>query len=393
MDENAREALYEGREQTLVKHLILQKYLECFAHIVGMKWESITYVDCFSGPWNLKSENLEDSSFAIALNELRKARESLKKFGRELQLRCFFIEKNRQSYARLKAFADATTDATVDTKNSRLEDAIEDIVDFVRKGGSGTFPFIFIDPTGWTGFAMETIRPLLQLRPGEVLINFMTGHIQRFILSPLEESHDSFRTLFGADSYRELLAGKEQQDREDAAVALYMRNLKKTGEFTHVCCAIVLHPEFDRTHFHLIYATRNVTGVEVFKDAEKQAMMAMEKARAEAQQRRRELRTGQSELFESAILHRSTHYESLRNRYLTWTERGIRGWLEAKKQVSYDRVWERALSVPMVWESDLRRWLSDWSDQGLIHIKGLKPKERVPKRRSGVVIIWCETTG
>jgi len=324
MDENARGALYEGREQTLVKHLILQKYLERFAHIVGMKWESITYVDCFSGPWNLKSENFEDSSFAIALDELRKARESLKKFGRNLQLRCFFIEKNRQSYARLKTFADATTDATIDTKNSRLEDAIGDIVDFIRKGGPGTFPFIFIDPTGWTGFAMETIRPLLQLKPGEVLINFMTGHVQRFILSPLEESHESFRALFGADSYRERLANKEQQDREDAAVALYMRNLKETGEFTHVCCAMVLHPEFDRTHFHLIYATRNAKGIEVFKDAEKQAMMAMEKARAEAQQRRREHRTGQSELFESEVLHRSTHYESLRTRYLTRTEQAMR---------------------------------------------------------------------
>lgn len=41
--------LYEGREQTLVKHLILGKYLERFAIIIGFNWASITYVDCFSG--------------------------------------------------------------------------------------------------------------------------------------------------------------------------------------------------------------------------------------------------------------------------------------------------------------------------------------------------------
>lgn len=74
--------LYLGREQTLVKHLILRKYLERFAHIVGTHWEVITYVDCFSGPWNVRSKQLKDSSFAIALEELRKARQTLSSKGR-----------------------------------------------------------------------------------------------------------------------------------------------------------------------------------------------------------------------------------------------------------------------------------------------------------------------
>ena len=69
--------LYTGREQTLVKHFILQKYLQRFAYIVGSHWDTLTYVDCFSGPWNARSENFEDSSFAIALKELRDARTTL----------------------------------------------------------------------------------------------------------------------------------------------------------------------------------------------------------------------------------------------------------------------------------------------------------------------------
>lgn len=70
------EEIYDRREQTLVKHLILRRYLEGFAHIVGSRWSSITYVDGFAGPWNVRSEQLEDSSFVIALEELRKARET-----------------------------------------------------------------------------------------------------------------------------------------------------------------------------------------------------------------------------------------------------------------------------------------------------------------------------
>ncbi len=81
--------LYAEREQTLVKHFILQKYLERFALIVGSFADAITYVDCFSGPWNVRSQEMADSSFAIALSELRKARQALAEKSRDLKLRAF----------------------------------------------------------------------------------------------------------------------------------------------------------------------------------------------------------------------------------------------------------------------------------------------------------------
>ena len=84
--------LYAGREQTLVKHFILESYLERFAHIVGMFWNTITYADCFSGPWNVQSSKLEDSSFYIALRQLRKTKTDLADHGRSLSIRCFFLE-------------------------------------------------------------------------------------------------------------------------------------------------------------------------------------------------------------------------------------------------------------------------------------------------------------
>ncbi len=129
--------LYVGREQTLVKHFIFQKHLERFAYIVGSHWEVLTYVDCFSGPWNARSEKFEDSSFAIALKELRNARDALaKQRGRDIQLRCFFLEKNRAAYAKLKEFAGGVTDAKIEPRNATLEESIPCIVDFVQHGGS-----------------------------------------------------------------------------------------------------------------------------------------------------------------------------------------------------------------------------------------------------------------
>src|SRR6476660_1650884 len=95
---------YEGREQSLVKHLILRKYLERFAHIIFSRWRAITYVDCFSGPWNVKSADLSDSSFAIAMKELKKARDTWRTNRQNLQIRCCFIEKERGAYQQLDTF-------------------------------------------------------------------------------------------------------------------------------------------------------------------------------------------------------------------------------------------------------------------------------------------------
>lgn len=381
--------LYAGREQTLVKHFILQKYLERFAYIVGSHWEVLTYVDCFSGPWNARSEKCEDSSFAIALKELRNARDALaKQRRRSVQLRCFFLEKDRAPYAKLKEFADSVTDATIETRNATLEESIPDITDFVRRGGAKAFPFVFIDPTGWTGFEMDTITPLLRLSPGEVLINFMTGHIRRFLDSPQEETQDSFKRLFGSGSFRAKVQGLAQLEREDAAVEEYARNAKSVGSFNFGCNVIVLHPEIDRTHYNLIYLTRNLKGIEVFKDAEKKAMEVQEAARAEAQQRKRVARKGQSELFGSKELHDSTHYESLRERYLAKTRGLVLQALESKRRLLYDDAWTLALSEPMSWESDLKHWIEEWKREGRLEVVGMQPRQRVPHRSEENYLIW-----
>jgi three-Cys-motif partner protein len=385
--------LYTGREQTLVKHLILRKYLERFAHIVGSFAEALTYVDCFSGPWNVQSNNLADSSFAIALEELRKARATHAAKGRTLKLRCFFLERDKPAHAKLKEFVEGVMDAEIETRNADLESSIQEIVAFIRGGGRKSFPFVFIDPTGWTGFRMQAIRPLLQFDPGEVLINFMTGHIKRFIESPDQETQESFESLFGSGDFRSKLAGMTGQDREDAAVAEYANNAKKTGHFKFACSAIVLHPEIDRTHFHLIYLTRHEKGVEVFKDAEKRAMPVMEQARAAAHQRKRQRRTGQRELFDGDTLYDPRYFKGLLERYQSKARQHLLDALQAAGRMSYDEAWITTMSLPLVWESDLKSWIKDWRKRGWLVVEGLRPSERVPKQRAGHWLVWRSERG
>lgn len=381
--------LYAGREQTLVKHTILRSYIDRFAHIVGSFRNAITYVDCFSGPWNVQSSELRDSSFHIALEELRKAKAHLgEAFGREFALRCFFLERDPAAYRQLDQFARSVTDAEIATKNAALEDAVDDILAFVGSRQNDAFPFIFIDPTGWTGFAMRTIAPLLQLRPGEVLINFMTGHILRFAEHSDPAIRSSFDDLFGSSDFRRRIADLAGQDREDELVRSYCDAVRAAGSYDYVCPAIVLHPENNRTHFHLIYATRKGKGVEVFKQVEKKAMEVMEKARAEAQQRSRVRSSGDGEIFPAGRLRDSRHYNGLRVRHLDAARLGVEQALQTRRVVLYDEAWIMALSHPLVWESDVKTWIAEWVRAGTLEITGMKPRERVPKREAWHQLRW-----
>jgi three-Cys-motif partner protein len=388
--------LYIGREQTLVKHIILKHYLERFAIIVGSHWDTLTYVDCFSGPWNVQSNEFKDSSFAIAIEQLRKARDIHKKrTGKTLKLRCFFLEKTPSAYTKLTQFAGQINDVIIETKNKELENAIQDIEKFVRAGGPTSFPFIFIDPTGWSGFALEPISPLLRLNPGEVLITFMTQHIQRFIEWPQKQNQASFIKLFGSSQFKDILKGLEEKDREDAIVMAYSECVKRVGSFGYTSSAIVLHPEKNRTHFHLIYATRVRKGIKVFKDAEKKAMSVMEKARDEAQNREREERTGQTEfrLFSGTVTQDpSEYFRSLRERYMSRARAAVLALLQTKRRLAYDEAWSSAMTFPLTWESDLKYWIRDWELVGQLKLMGMKKMQRIPQLGKNNCLVWKESS-
>jgi three-Cys-motif partner protein len=377
---------YEGREQSLVKHYILRKYLERFAHIVGTWADSITYVDCFSGPWNAHTADLHDTSFSIALNELRKAKATLSEHGRHFSIRCFFLEDNAKAYYALKAWADEVNDATVLTKRGKFEKSVSEILAFIAQE-RGSFPFIFIDPTGWAALEREVITPLLRTKPGEVLINFMTGHIRRFATSSDAATRQSFIRMFGpylptTDELDKLTA----EDRDDMLVNAYMQMVRGTGEFPYVCNAIILDPEIDATQFHLIYATRSVKGVEVFKAAERAAMGVQSEARANAKARRREQQTGMATLFSPQAMDDPTHTNALVNRYVRKAKTKVLDQLVTRSFVPYDDLWVAALSEPLAQEADLKDWLATWQKTSLVAVRGMPPRQRVPRYGQKIVV-------
>jgi three-Cys-motif partner protein len=375
---------YMGREQTLVKHIILQRYLLRLAVIVGSWAEAVTYVDCFSGPWENKAEDYSDTSFGIAVQELRKAQDELFKQSKAPRFRCFFLERDKKAFAKLESFCSKVTGLEAVPRNSDLEHSVTEIQNFYRQGGKNNFAFTFIDPTGWTGFEMDVIRPLLQHKPGEVLINYMTSFIRRFIESKDPELIAGFDKLYGGSAFRTKLASVAEVDREEAMVEEYARQIKREGGFQFVCYTPVFRPETNAVHFHLIYCTRHEKGLEVFKKEERKAVEAMEQARAEAQQRSRQS-GGDLELFPSKEMHDTRFYDSLRTKYLGKAQSKVRSLLSSKQAVDYDRLWEVALTTPLVWKEDLNEFLFALKKGGALKFIRLGEREK-PKQGKGILV-------
>lgn len=380
------DSLYAGKEQSQVKHEVLRRYLEQFSHIIFSKWDSITYIDGFSGPWNSVSSDLRDSSFSIAVHQLRSAKNHHAQRGRKVRAKCVFVEENAKAFEALKTFATQQSDIEVECHNATFEQSIPAILASLRANPQ-TFAFTLIDPTGWTGFALQRIRPLLRFVPGEVLVNFMTGHIIRFIDVPVVRPQ--LVAAFGSEEPLMRMGQLKGLERIDSCVEEYCKSLKDAGDFKFVCPAIVLQPTKDRPHFHLIYGSRSAKGLEVFKNAERKAMEVMEQSRAQADQRRRSSQ-GQRSLFDAKDMPPSQYYSDLRDRYINRAREEVQSKLKAATRVPYDDVWATALKQPLVWEVDVKSWIKVWQNADAVRIEGLEGKERVPKRGKNHVLVWTK---
>ena len=141
---------YQGREQSFLKHLFLQKYLENASYKLFQGRSPVfNFVDAFAGPWRSSdSELLSDTSFALALSTLESVRSILINLGRPgLKVRFRFCERNRDFLTKLQAFAAANPDFDIKVFPGAFEDNLAGIHRACRDVHD-SFTFTFIDPTG-----------------------------------------------------------------------------------------------------------------------------------------------------------------------------------------------------------------------------------------------------
>lgn len=369
---------YRNREQTYLKHFILERYLERVAFVIGNSHPEFVYVDGFSGPWESQDEKFEDTSFIIAIKKLRYVRDSLvDRVGKEPMIRCLFIERDETAFEALEDATRNVKDLEIKALRGKFEELVPDILRFVGR----SFSLVFIDPTGWTGFGMRAIEPILRHDPGEVLINFMYDPINRFLTHRSREVETSIDQLFGDAGWRDAL--RSSGDREDSIVDTYRERLRSAGRFRHATSTRILKPISDRSYFHLVYGTRHIRGLLEFRKVEEKFADEQERVRSEAKQRHRVKHTGQPELLfgstGSTDVSSSQSFREERGALVRTAGADLRKMLRQRRRISYDDALGALLERPLVWESDVKELIDGMRCNGELTVEGLNPGERTVK--------------
>lgn len=215
--------------------------------------------------------------------------------GRRRRIRCFFSEKDPATYDQLvKAVAPHHGPGEgfeVQTSCGNFEDAVPQITAAI----GNAFPLIFIDPTGWTGYPFQKIRSIFGSSKCEVLLNFMYGHISRFVTSQDEATITSLDPILGGPGWWDRL--DKSMPPGPAAEKLFRETLRHEGNFSYVVSTKIDKSTVDRPHFFLAYGTKDRAGLKAFRQTEYEALREHAKNRANAKERKREAQTRMADLF------------------------------------------------------------------------------------------------
>ncbi|WP_139811940.1 three-Cys-motif partner protein TcmP [Ensifer aridi] len=357
-------SVYQGREQTEAKHFILRRYLQTLAFkTLHGGWGTLAYIDGFSGPWQSKTPDHSDSSFMIAVQVLKDAQAKVRQSGKRPRIKCFFSEENRDSFTQLQAAVaphhDPANGFFIETFNGKFENAVGQI----QKTMANSFALTFIDPTGWTGYEFDKVKPIFEHAPGEVLLNFMFNFVNRFTASSDPATLASFDGILGND-WKERL--DQSLPREEALMALFTEQFRNAGKFQYVL-STPIEKMSDRTHFHIVYGTRSPEGLAAYRGVEYEALKNHGMRRAAAREEIRENKTGQGGLFGAeemasmAEISMEAQISNIRNRAKDW----LRHQLPTCPR-PFSEIWPPMLDKFMLRKTDAKQVCADLGKAGEI---------------------------
>lgn len=263
----AQEALqqYPEREHSLVKHTILEAYLERLLMIVGQWAPKIAYIDGFAGPWKSTTADLSDTSPGIAIRTMANCQDNLqKKLGKPVRFRSIFMETDSERANFLDGHVQ-TAPANITRPEvwcKPFESSIADVLHWLEPD---EFAFVFVDPFGWKGIIeADSLAPLLRRPKTELLINVMWNFINLATGHP--EQKANLAAVFGKD-WESALVGTEGRSR--VLMRRYRDQLVQACVGAHrqrlrTAMLPVEYVDKDKVIFYLVYTTANPTGLTTF---------------------------------------------------------------------------------------------------------------------------------
>jgi three-Cys-motif partner protein len=373
---------YAGREQSYVKHVLLESYLEKLVHKIASRYDHVAYVDGFAGPWLNANERFEDTSFGIALNALRSAKATWKQYGRDVRMSAFLVERDKTAYSRLAQVPARHPDVMIKTHCADFLSVVPTILGEIPPNA---FAFFLIDPKGWR-VPLKTLAPLLARPNSEMIFNFMFDFINRAASINEPKVVAGLDELIPLGSWRAALSegersgGLSPEERNEILVSAFSDNLRQIGNYGYVAETAVLRPTKDRPLYSLLYCTRSKTGIEVFRECQIAALEEQSRTRAAVKIGHAETTTGQGEIFQS--LHEMGPDDLLR--YLqSEREAATRRILELTpaqpNAIQYDQLWPQILARSVITKVDVNKIVARLRTENKLLIPDWEKRRRVPQ--------------
>lgn len=254
-----RATIWDIEAHTVIKHRILENYLQAWFPILNKYNGRILYLDGFAGPGRYSKG--ERGSPIVALETALHHR---KKMGGELFF--VFIDKREDRIENLKceiAELNLPECFKVHTEVGEFQEVVGKNLDLLESAGKNLAPtFAFIDPFGFSGLPFNLVARILQYPRSEVMITFMVDAINRFLANrdPMTPRH--IVELFGTEEVLDVL--EYSGDRVLALRQLYQRQLEKVAKFLRF---FEMRNKDDRVIYYLFFATNNELGHLRMKEA------------------------------------------------------------------------------------------------------------------------------
>lgn len=254
---------------TKAKHDMLGSYLDGWFPILS-RWNGrVLFLDGFAGRGRYNDGT--EGSPLVALRHLLDHSYFPQMRHREFVF--YFIEANRDNANSLIREIDAfkatrapwPENVKVQVINDKFDVTAKEMIGHLREQKRTLAPtFAFVDPFGYSGLPMDLMADLLAYPRTEVFVNFMVGHVQRFITRDGQEN--AMRSLFGMDM-RDVLDGySDEADRVEHLREVYARQLQDRIGFDHVQSFAMINST-GNVGYYLFHGTRHRQGVRLMKDA------------------------------------------------------------------------------------------------------------------------------
>jgi three-Cys-motif partner protein len=374
---------YAGREQSYVKHVFLERYLEALIFKTASVYNHIVYVDGFAGPWQSASEQFEDTSFGIALNALRRAKETWKN-SRNVRMTAFLVEQHAKAYAQLANIQSLFPDIEIKTYH---DDFISIVPRIVADIPPTAFAFFFIDPKGW-GIPLLKLRPMLARPKSEVTFNFMFEFINRAASMTDPDTVAGLDELMPYGNWRQRLTEAEKaagrpltpDERKEILISAFTENLQQIGDYPYVVPTEILRPLKDRTLYCLFYATRHEIGLQAFRKSQTKALDAQAATRATLKMQQGAEGTGQQEMFTSLHDMGPNEAAALRIEAKRAAEAAVLDLTpKAPDYILYKKLWPIVLTRHAVRLTDVNTICADLRKKEQLVFPDWEPRKRVPQ--------------